>query len=63
MLKIEKGGDQQIEDELYAYNPLIPKGNDIVATLMFGFGDVNQRKKTLEKLGHVWDSVYFTFSY
>ena len=35
MLFIEKGGDQQLQDELNAYNPLIPKGNELVATLMF----------------------------
>ena len=35
MLYIEKGGDEQIKDELAAYNPLIPKGNELVATLMF----------------------------
>ena len=26
MLYIEKGGDEQLKDELNAYNPLIPKG-------------------------------------
>ena len=35
MLFIEKGGDQQLQDELNAYNPLIPKGNEIDATLKF----------------------------
>jgi hypothetical protein len=35
MLRIEKGGDAQIEDELSAYSPLIPKGQELVATLMF----------------------------
>ena len=36
MLRIEKGGDEQLLDELSAYNPLIPQGRDLVATLMFG---------------------------
>ena len=31
----KKGGDEQLKDELSAYNPLIPKGNELVATLMF----------------------------
>ena len=35
MLYIEKGGDDQLQDELKAYNPLIPKGKELVATLMF----------------------------
>src|SRR3546814_6226710 len=34
MLWIEKGGEAQIEDELRAYNPLIPKGSELVATVM-----------------------------
>ena len=35
MLYIEKGGDEQLKDELAAYNPLIPKGKELVVTLMF----------------------------
>ena len=35
MLRIEKGGDAQLVDELEAYNPLIPKGKELVATVMF----------------------------
>src|SRR5262249_47007591 len=35
MLYIEKGGDAQIDDELMAYNPLIPQGRELVATVMF----------------------------
>ena len=34
MLFIEKGGEEQIADELSAYNPLIPKGQELVATVM-----------------------------
>ena len=34
MLRIEKGGEAQIDDELAAYNSLIPKGNNLAATLM-----------------------------
>ena len=39
MLHIEKGGDAQIEDELAAYNPLIPQGKELVATVMFEIDD------------------------
>ena len=35
MLYIEKGGDEQLKDELSAYNPLIPNGKELTATLMF----------------------------
>ena len=35
MLHIEKGGDEQLKDELIAYNPLVPKGKELTATLMF----------------------------
>ena len=35
MLLIEKGGAAQLQDELEAYNPLIPQGSELVATMMF----------------------------
>src|SRR5215472_2711504 len=35
MLYIEKGGETQIADELAAYNALIPRGSELVATIMF----------------------------
>src|SRR5258707_10912372 len=35
MLLIEKGGSEQLKDELAAYNPLIPQGRELVATVMF----------------------------
>ena len=35
MLYIEKGGEEQLKDELEAYNPLIPDGKELTATLMF----------------------------
>src|SRR6185437_1915776 len=43
MLYIEKGGEEQIEDELRAYNPLIPQGNELVATVMFEIDDAVRR--------------------
>ena len=39
MLYIEKGGEAQIADELEAYNPLIPQGSELVATVMFEIDD------------------------
>ena len=35
MLFIEGGGEEQLAGELEAYNPLIPNGRELVATLMF----------------------------
>ena len=53
MLWIEKGGEAQISDELEAYNPLIPKGRELVATLMFEIDDENRRARFLAGLGGV----------
>src|SRR6056300_1697103 len=43
MLHIERGGDEQIEDELNAYNPMIPQGKELTATLMFEIDDPARR--------------------
>src|SRR5882762_3468567 len=39
MLFVEKGGEAQIQDELEAFNPLIPNGDELVATVMFEVPD------------------------
>ena len=57
MLYIERGGEEQIADELNAYNPLIPKGRELVATLMFEIDDEARRGKFLASLGGVEDTV------
>ncbi len=59
MLHIEKGGDEQIEDELRAYNPLIPQGRDLVATVMFEIDDPVRRNAILLKLTGVEEKMYF----
>ena len=46
-----KRGDEQVNDELEAYNPLIPQGDELVATLMFEIDDPARRKDLLMKLG------------
>ena len=61
MLYIEKGGEQQIPDELAAYNPLIPKGRELVATLMFEIDDETLRKSILGRLGGVEETVFLKF--
>ncbi|MBF0248189.1 MAG: DUF3501 family protein [Alphaproteobacteria bacterium] len=57
MLRIEQGGEAQIEDELRAYNPLIPKGRELVATLMFEIDDPVRRDRLLSVLGGVEHAV------
>jgi Protein of unknown function (DUF3501). len=60
MLFIERGGEAQIEDELRAYNPLIPKGNELVATVMFEIDDPVRRARTLARLGGVERHMFMT---
>ncbi len=57
MLWIEKGGEAQIDDELAAYNPLIPQGAELVATLMFEIADPERRQRQLSRLGGVEHTV------
>ena len=57
MLRIEKGGEEQIPDEIEAYDTLIPKGNELVATLMFEIPDAAQRARVLAGLGGVENTV------
>jgi hypothetical protein len=57
MLHIEKGGDEQIEGELEAYNPLIPQGRELIATFMLQIEDAVQRDKILRTLGGIEEAV------
>ena len=43
MLFVEGAPEGQLEDELHAYNPLIPQGSNLVTTLMFEIADENLR--------------------
>jgi len=52
MVYREKGGEEQIQDELSAYNPLVPQGQELVATVMIEIDDPLRRNTTLNKLGH-----------
>ena len=58
MLYIEKGGDDQLKDELAAYNPLIPKGNELIATLMFEIDNPTLRLDFLNKVGGIEEKVF-----
>ena len=62
MLFIEQGGKEQIEGELEAYNPLIPNGRELVATLMFEIDDPARRARLLAELGGVEETVTLGFS-
>jgi hypothetical protein len=58
MLLTEKGGAEQVPDELAAYNPLIPQGSELVATVMFEIDDEVRREQTLARLGGVEDTFF-----
>ena len=53
MLFVEKGGEAQIQDELDAYNPLIPQGDDLIATVMFEVSDPSRRAAVLHMVGGI----------
>ena len=58
MLYIEKGGDEQLKDELAAYNPLVPNGKELTATLMFEIDNPVSRAAFLGKVGGIENKVY-----
>lgn len=58
MLRIEKGGDAQLVDELAAYNPMIPNGRDLTCTLMFEIDDPVMRARILGQLGGVEGHIF-----
>ena len=58
MLHIEKGGEEQLKDELNAYNPLIPKGMELIATLMFEIDNPILRANFLNKVTGIEEKVY-----
>ena len=58
MLRIEKGGAEQVPGELEAYNPLIPQGDELIATMMLEIEDANRRNKVLLTLGGIEETVF-----
>ncbi len=59
MLRIEKVFEAEgIQDELDAYNPLIPDGSNLKATFMLEYDDVELRKVELSKLIGIEDQVW-----
>ena len=59
MLRVERLSDAgDIDAELAAYNPLVPDGGNLKATLMFAFADTVARREALGALGGVEHRVY-----
>lgn len=58
MLFVEKGGESQVEDELEAYNPMIPQGNELVATAMLEIDDPARRATVLARLGGIENHIF-----
>ena len=57
MLHIERGGEEQIAGELEAYNPLIPRGDALIATLMLEIDDPTRRERELYRLAGIEDTI------
>jgi hypothetical protein len=62
MLHVEKGGEDQVAGELEAYNPLIPKGRELVATMMIEIPDPDRRAAVLAKLGGIEETATLTIN-
>jgi hypothetical protein len=59
MLRIERIFEREaIEEELAAYNPLIPGGADLKATFMLEFAEVEERRVRLAELGGIEDNLF-----
>jgi hypothetical protein len=59
MMHIERGGTEQLKDELAAYNPLIPQGSELVATFMIEIDDPLRRARVLAALGGIEETAFF----
>ena len=57
MLRIEKGGDEQLVDELAAYDPMVPKGRELTMTMFFEIGDPVRRDAFLRTIGGVENHI------
>ena len=59
MLRAERIFESEaIAEELEAYNPLIPDGTNLKATMMLEYPDVAERRAALERLKGIENSVY-----
>jgi hypothetical protein len=58
MLRIERIFEADgIQDELDAYNPLVPDGSNLKATMLIEYADVEQRKRELVRLRHIEHAI------
>jgi hypothetical protein len=57
MLRIEKGGAEQLADELAAYDPMVPKGSELTCTLLFEVEDPVRRDAFLRTIGGVEERI------
>ena len=57
MLRIEKGGADQLVDELSAYDPMVPKGCELTCTLLFEIAEPDRRDAFLRTIGGVEDHI------
>ena len=59
MLRVERIFEAaEIEEELEAYNPLIPNGSNWKATFMIEYGDVEERQRALANMGGIEETVW-----
>jgi hypothetical protein len=60
MLFIEKGGEAQIADELAAYQPLVPRGDELISTIMIEIDDPVRRTSVLNRLGGIENHIFIS---
>jgi hypothetical protein len=61
MLRIEKMFEEEgIQDELDAYNPLVPDGSNLKATMLIEYEDENARREALARLKGIEDCVWLS---
>ena len=58
MLRIEKGGADQLADELAAYDPMVPKGTELTMTMFFEVEDPVRREVFLRTIGGVENHIF-----
>ena len=59
MLRVERIFErEEIEEELAAYNPLIPDGKNWKATFMIEYGDEEERRKALANMGGIEETLW-----
>ena len=63
MLRIEKiFKKEEIEEEIGAYQALIPDGNNFKATMLIMYPDVEERRKMLEKLNGIENKIWLSIN-